>query len=64
MADKNTLIVRLRIGFMYIIAFVLLILVPLLFMNMTPQNIEKLGKKIPIREGTFESRDGGLAPDK
>lgn len=60
---KDTL-VRLRIVVMYIIALALVLLVPLSFMLQGTGLIQKIGRKIPIREGTFNSRNGDLSQQK
>ncbi len=60
MADGKKIWGWIRIRLMYLAAVLLLALVPLWFFLMNPKTIKKIGEKIPIREGTFDSRDGSL----
>ena len=53
--------VRLRVVVMYIVAVALLFLVPLIFMSLGSSLVEKIGRKIPIKEGTFNSNTGDLS---
>ena len=53
-----------RITVMYLIAILLIFLVPLIFISFGSGIVEKLGKKIPIKEGTFDPETGGLILDK
>jgi hypothetical protein len=45
---------------MYIWAVILVLLVPVIFFSFGSGLVEKVGRKIPIREGTFNSQDGSL----
>jgi hypothetical protein len=49
---------------MYIWAVILVILIPVIFFSFGSGFVEKVGKKIPIREGTFNSHDGSLQVSK
>jgi hypothetical protein len=48
---------------MYLIAVLLVLLVPLMFFAFGSGIVEKIGRKIPIREGTF-SATGELQLDR
>ena len=58
MADIKKISTKIRITVMYIIAIILIILVPLIFISFGSGMIEKFGKKIPIKEGTFDPESG------
>jgi hypothetical protein len=45
---------------MYLVALLLIVLIPLLFFSFGSGLTKKLGKKIPIKEGTFDSKTGSL----
>lgn len=64
MQIKRKISTRIRITVMYLIAILLIILVPLIFISFGSGIIEKFGKKIPIKEGTFDPETGGLILDK
>jgi hypothetical protein len=48
-----------RIRVMYLVAILLLLLVPVMFFAFGTGLVERIGRKIPIREGTFDA-SGGL----
>lgn len=56
----NSKLARLRISLMYIWAVILVLLIPMIFFSFGSGLLEKVGKKIPIREGTFNSQDGSF----
>ena len=60
MANKKKISTKIRITVMYFIAILLIMLVPLIFISFGSGIIEKFGKKIPIKEGTFDSESGKL----
>ncbi len=64
MADGGKTWEKIRAGIMYVVAVLLLLLVPLWFFLMNPGTIRKIGEKIPIREGTFDSRDGSFGAER
>ena len=64
MENKRKISTRIRITVMYLVAILLIILVPLIFISFGSGIIEKFGKKIPIKEGTFDPETGGLILDK
>jgi hypothetical protein len=49
-----------KIGVVYLWAVLLIVLIPIIFFNLGSGLVQKIGKKIPIREGTFNSQDGSL----
>ncbi|TKJ28616.1 hypothetical protein CEE39_09960 [bacterium (candidate division B38) B3_B38] len=64
MENKRKISTRMRITVMYLVAILLIILVPLIFISFGSGIVQKLGKKIPIKEGTFDPETGGLILDK
>lgn len=60
MANLKNIAIKIRIKIMYIVAVFLLILIPLLFFSFSSGLIEKIAKKIPLKEGTFDSKSGEL----
>ncbi len=50
---------KLKIGLIYLWAILLVLLVPVFFFSMNSPMVEKIARKIPIREGTF-GEDGSL----
>jgi hypothetical protein len=55
MIDIRKFFVGARIRLMYLIAVLLVLLVPLMFFAFGSGLVEKIGRKIPIREGTFNA---------
>jgi hypothetical protein len=55
---------KLRVVLVYIWAVVLVLLVPVMFFSFGSGLPEKLGRKIPIKEGTFNRGNGSLQSDK
>ncbi len=64
MENKRKISTRIRIAVMYLVAILLIILIPLIFISFGSGIIEKVGRKIPIKEGTFDPETGGLILDK
>lgn len=64
MNQANGFFGRLRVVIMYIVAVALLFLVPLTFMSLGSGLVEKIGRKIPIKEGTFSSNTGDLSTSR
>ncbi len=60
MTRLNDILRKARVKLMYLVAVLLLLLIPVLFFAFSSGLTEKLGKKIPIREGTFDSKTGSL----
>ena len=58
--QKITLLGKIRIGFIYLWAILVVLLVPNFFFSLNGRLVEKVGKKIPIREGTFQDQRGSL----
>jgi len=53
MTNINSLLVWLRIKLMYLVALLLILLIPLIFFSFGSGLLEKVAKKIPLREGNF-----------
>lgn len=64
MENKRKISTRIRIAVMYLVAILLIFLIPLIFIGFGSGIIEKVGRKIPIKEGTFDPETGGLILDK
>ena len=64
MTSLKGIAVRVRTVLMYLIAVGLVILIPLTFFFSGSGLMEKIGKKIPIKEGTFDSGSGQLKAEK
>lgn len=64
MSRTGNFFVKLRVVVMYIVAVALLFLVPLTFMSLGSSLVEKIGRKIPIKEGTFSSNTGDLSTSR
>ncbi|MCU0849440.1 MAG: hypothetical protein MUD12_16275 [Spirochaetes bacterium] len=60
MADIKGIFRRLGVKFMYLLALTLVFLVPVFYMMFKSGIIETIGKKIPIKEGTFVEADGEI----
>ncbi len=60
MTRLNDLLKKARVKLMYLVAVLLVVLVPLFFFAFSSGLTQKLGKKIPIKEGTFDSKTGSL----
>jgi hypothetical protein len=50
----------------YLWAFLLILMIPAMFISFGSGLAQKLGKHLPIREGDFSQRNGslGVAPEK
>lgn len=60
MSRLKIFLAKSRTKLMYLIALLLIVLIPLLFFAFGSGLTEKLGKKIPIKEGTFDLKTGSL----
>ena len=60
MAETKTFLRALRERLMYLIAVLLILLIPLIFFSFGSGLIEKVAKKIPLREGNFSGAGGVL----
>ena len=60
MSRLKIFLTKTRTKLMYLIALLLIVLIPLLFFAFGSGLTEKLGRKIPIKEGTFDSKTGSL----
>jgi hypothetical protein len=63
MANIRAFLVTARIRLIYFIAVLLVLLVPILFFAFGSGLVEKVGRKIPLREGRF-SATGELQLDR
>jgi hypothetical protein len=64
MADAKTFLRALRERLMYLVAVLLILLIPLLFISFGSGLIEKVAKKIPLREGNFSGAGGVLKAER
>jgi len=60
MLRLKNILTKAKVKLMYLVAVLLIVLIPLLFFGFGSGLTEKLGKKIPIKEGTFDSKTGSL----
>ena len=56
----KSFITKIKIGLVYFWAVLLILLIPTMFFTFGSGLVQKIGKNIPIREGTFNSQDGSL----
>jgi PDZ domain-containing secreted protein len=64
MSRFKNILTKTKVKLMYLVALLLIVLIPLLFFSLGSGLTEKLGKKIPIKEGTFDSKTGSLKVTK
>jgi hypothetical protein len=55
---------KIQIVLVYIWAVLLVFFVPVMFFSFSSGLPEKLGRKIPLKEGSFQQRDGSLQSDR
>ena len=64
MKGIRSLLQALRVRVMYLIALLLILLVPLIFISFGSGLITKVAKKIPLREGNFSGAGSVLDVDR
>jgi hypothetical protein len=64
MTGIKQLLQTLRIRMMYLIALLLILLIPLIFISFGSDIIVNIAKKIPLKEGKFSNTRGQLSIER